>query len=305
MNTDNAKVVAVVLTYNRKKLVEECLRAILRQTHPVDKIFLVDNASTDGTQEMVKEKFSNNDIISFIRLEENEGPAGGYHEGVKRAYEYGTDWIWMMDDDVEPVENALEVKLAYGHISECIHAERIYSDGSVPALSGEGFFDCTTGVSFLYATNISFEHGKDFYFTNKGNFEGMLISSRVVGKIGYPDKRFFHSHVDLIYGFLANTWTNVICIKNIGFIRKIGSLSTPMPFSDSSLYYANRNRFLVAQYLREMKFLNEKRWRIITVGLTIKGIYQRIFIEKSFRRLVIFIKATNDGINSRWGKRTI
>ena len=264
----------------------------------------MDNASTDGTQEMIKEKFKT-DVISFIRLDENVGPAGGYHEGVKAAYEYGTDWLWLMDDDVEPVPNALETKLSYSHISECIHAERIYADGSTPILSGEGFFDCTTGVSFLYNRDISFENGKDFYFTNKGNFEGMLISSRVVGKIGYPDERFFHSHVDLIYGFLANMWTNVICIKEVGFIRKIGSRSKPATMSDSALYYTNRNRFLVAKYLRDISFLNEKRWRMITLGLTIKGIFTRIFVEKSFKRLVIFIKATNDGIHCRWGKRDI
>lgn len=45
------KIAAVVVTYNRKELIGECLDAILLQTYPVDSIILIDNASTDGTPE--------------------------------------------------------------------------------------------------------------------------------------------------------------------------------------------------------------------------------------------------------------
>jgi rhamnopyranosyl-N-acetylglucosaminyl-diphospho-decaprenol beta-1,3/1,4-galactofuranosyltransferase len=57
MNEENKKetVCAVVVTYNRKNLLLECLEAIRRQTRPVDGIYIIDNASDDGTPELLKE----------------------------------------------------------------------------------------------------------------------------------------------------------------------------------------------------------------------------------------------------------
>lgn len=49
------KVCAVIVTYNRKELLRECLKAVLGQTRPPDHILVVDNASTDGTLEMLRE----------------------------------------------------------------------------------------------------------------------------------------------------------------------------------------------------------------------------------------------------------
>ena len=53
------KIVAVVVTYNRKKLLLECLNALFGQTNPLDEIVVLDNASTDGTkQELQKARGS-------------------------------------------------------------------------------------------------------------------------------------------------------------------------------------------------------------------------------------------------------
>jgi len=55
--------------------------------------------------------------------------AGGFHEGVKRAYDEGYDWLWLMDDDVEPVPDALSTMLSYSSVSECIQGSKIFKDG--------------------------------------------------------------------------------------------------------------------------------------------------------------------------------
>ncbi|MEN3014688.1 MAG: glycosyltransferase, partial [bacterium] len=118
---------AVVVTYNRKHLLLECLEAIRKQTRPVQAIYIIDNHSIDGTPELLLEKGYINQLpppvltepweielsisnqtnsepieIHYIRMHENTGGAGGFHEGLKRAYEKGYDWFWLMDDDVEP-----------------------------------------------------------------------------------------------------------------------------------------------------------------------------------------------------------
>ena len=46
---------AVVVTYNRKDILTKCIDAILTQSHPVSKLVIIDNNSTDGTEEYLKE----------------------------------------------------------------------------------------------------------------------------------------------------------------------------------------------------------------------------------------------------------
>ena len=95
----------MVVTYNRCALLEACLEALFRQDRPLDEILVIDNASTDGTAEMMRKKYS--DKVTYVGLEQNVGGAGGFYEGIRLAYEKGHDWVWVMDDDVEPMTDAL------------------------------------------------------------------------------------------------------------------------------------------------------------------------------------------------------
>ena len=97
------KVAAVIVTYNNVGGLKELLYNILDQNTPVNQIVVVDNASKDGTEEMVKEKFPN---ITYVRFSENTGSAGGYHEGIRVASSHN-DFIWTLDDDVWVAKNTL------------------------------------------------------------------------------------------------------------------------------------------------------------------------------------------------------
>lgn len=99
------RVCAVVVTYNRVDLLRECLTALERQTRAVDLVLVIDNASSDGTPEIVEREHP---TAELVRLPDNRGGAGGFHEGSRRAYEARYDWLWLMDDDTIPTETALE-----------------------------------------------------------------------------------------------------------------------------------------------------------------------------------------------------
>ena len=103
-------VCAVVVTYNRRDLLEECLAALAAQTHPVDHLLVIDNASTDGTPELLRERYA--DQAELVALATNEGGAGGFHEGLRLGHAAGYDWIWLMDDDTIPSPTALQELLA-------------------------------------------------------------------------------------------------------------------------------------------------------------------------------------------------
>ncbi len=232
------KIAIVVVTYNRLALLKECIPALRIQTRKPDVIIVINNDSTDGTAQWLQEQPD----LQVIQ-QENIGGAGGFYRGVKEAYEQGFDWIWVMDDDVEPMPDCLENLLKYRNVSECIHPLRKYIDNEV--VSGELIWDLSRD-NIMFMENISYENGKDFWPTNNACFEGMLVSRRVVEKIGYPDKRFFFVYDDLIYGFYASLYTNVIFVRSALMIRK--KPSTSEKISPLYLYYAVRNKHLVMEY---------------------------------------------------------
>ena len=93
------KVIAVIVTYNRIKLLKECLNAVLSQTYKVHKIVLIDNASTDGTADLfIKGGEYDKDVIDYRRMETNLGGAGGFYEGIRFAEIWNviTSGLWMM-----------------------------------------------------------------------------------------------------------------------------------------------------------------------------------------------------------------
>lgn len=68
------KIDVVVVTYNRKKLLIECINSILNQSYEINKLFIIDNASTDGTYEELKNNgLLNKEIVCYKKLDKNIG----------------------------------------------------------------------------------------------------------------------------------------------------------------------------------------------------------------------------------------
>lgn len=106
------KIWAVVVTYNRKDLLAECLDALRAQTRACDRILVVDNASSDDTDAWLAERVDG--VVQAVRLSRNTGGAGGFNAGMRIAYQGGADLVWVMDDDVIPAPDALEKLLQAG-----------------------------------------------------------------------------------------------------------------------------------------------------------------------------------------------
>jgi len=102
---ESPSIYAVVITFNRRRLLQENLCALQNQTYPLTGIVVIDNGSTDGTPELFSPCPSN---IIYIRHQENDRPALCFCEGIRSAFSRGADWMWIMDDDVIPDRNSLK-----------------------------------------------------------------------------------------------------------------------------------------------------------------------------------------------------
>lgn len=180
----------MVVTYNRKELLTECIDAILAQTVPVEKLILIDNNSTDGTEDYLrKKKYLDNSVIKYIRLPENIGGAGGFHEGMKVAREDEPDWVWIMDDDVLPTETCLE---------ELLHAREVI-DGKVSFLASAVRGSNDEAMNVPKINRKQFMSYTDWYrYLNEGivqivkaTFVSLLINIEAIRQCGLPWSEFF------------------------------------------------------------------------------------------------------------------
>ncbi len=188
------QVCAVVVTYNRKALLLECLEALLAQTRPPDRVLLVDNASMDGTHELLREgKYLEHPSIEYARLPVNAGGAGGFHEGFRRAFERGYQWIWAMDDDALPEREALARLLAPRGVlfRGPLILARDEADGQSLAFQ---YWVRQGARSVALSTRREVEEAADgagLLWHHLSPFNGVLINREVIERIGLPHKDFF------------------------------------------------------------------------------------------------------------------
>jgi rhamnopyranosyl-N-acetylglucosaminyl-diphospho-decaprenol beta-1,3/1,4-galactofuranosyltransferase len=217
------RVAAVVVTFNRKELLCECLDALLAQTFPLSRIVLIDNASSDGTVDLLAERgYLDNKTLDYVRLPVNSGGAGGFHEGVKRGYDAGFEWLWLMDDDVEPMPDALDKMLSHADVSQCIQGCKVFRDGQSEDWERWANIDESGRRS---ASREPQDLG--YIRAETGCFEGMLINRQIISMIGFPDKRFFIGGDDVAYGYLASKHTQVIYLREACFLKKINKFGYP------------------------------------------------------------------------------
>lgn len=225
------KVCAVIVTFNRKILLMRTLTALYAQTRPIDTILIIDNASSDGTPELLVEQgFLVKDNLIYQRLDNNTGGAGGFYIGVKHAYEMGYDWLWLMDDDGYPTPTCLEKLLAYRTDFD-FYGPLVLSDDDKTTLS----FPIT-----LPASNKIIRTKQQIPTANSNAilsdvlipFNGVLLDSNLVKKIGFPESMFFIWGDDIEYTKRARqAGARIATLSDIEFYHPTApDLGTPMFF---------------------------------------------------------------------------
>jgi len=259
----NKTIAAVVVTFNRSRLLVECLRAILRQSIALSRIYVIDNASTDGTPEMLATSgLLELPTISYKRLDSNLGGAGGFSYGISLAHSEGWDWIWLMDDDAEPEPDCL-LTLVDG-------ISRLELSCDEPACI------CPRVVNYFSREFEWHQHKRltGYYFDKPvsleeirfqridGNaFVGPLFSRACVSLLGVPRAEFFLWTDDLDYTYRVSKAGAVWLDNSAIILHKDNTQGNPGPIK--SYYWIRNYLWFVANTIpanEKLSFVGRVRW---------------------------------------------
>lgn len=176
------KILTVVVTHDRKKQLRICLLKLLAQTEKPEEICIVDNASSDGTFDFIKDLTQSNPNITYLNTGCNQGGSGGFHIGFKKFLESDAEFIWGMDDDAFPEPDALEKLIDF----QILYGRPVCSVCS--AIPYENKKD-----EFSNACAPPAERIKELTFV------GFFMPRKLVETVGLPMKNLFIYYDDIDY----------------------------------------------------------------------------------------------------------
>lgn len=293
----DCSVCAVVVTYNRKDLLVECLTALERQSRKLDAVYIINNASTDGTESFLTQLgWLKKENIHLFSLPENLGGAGGFSFGVEQAFKDRFDYIWLMDDDGYPAENCLLELL--NAIDENSYLGPLVLDKENPDALCFPIRVPRSLTTISYLDDIKKLPQQDTIEGIVIPFNGILFSTKLVNKIGIPRKEYFIWGDDFEYTKRAEKYgARIATINNAKFYHpKDKLLGTPMFFgklkfndtpSKLKLYCMCRNS-VVNHSIYSDKFH--------VLAFIIKSVWFYLFTKPNFKKLLIAVTAIWHGL---------
>ncbi|WP_127472813.1 glycosyltransferase [Microbacterium sulfonylureivorans] len=295
---DPATATIAIVTYNRSGLLSRLLSSIVEMDPRPGHVVIVDNASTDDTTAVVdsfRDRLGTE--LVYRRMETNTGGSGGFSEGMRVAYELGSEWIWLMDDDVEVIPDGLAKMGAWAPRFKSIQGRRYDYDGS------EFYWQYRLSIPFgipIPFAPAGFD-ASGYREMNSGCFEGMFIHRDIVAQIGLPDPRFFIYWDDSVYGWLASRRTTAVIVDEFVLRRTREIRQWDMGIrhlnasSDAYRYYIMRNRGHMKHYFRANGAYRPVRFWLGS-GLTfVKELIRLVFVERKVRGTSNLFRGIRDG----------
>lgn len=184
------KTCAIVVTFNRKNLLKQQMDEIAKQKFRIDDYYIVDNNSGDGTDLMIQELKKNFPIrLHYLRLTNNVGGAGGFCEGLIKAYEDSYDWFILMDDDGRPFDEK-----CFSEVFDFVEQKKLSSSDLylLNSLVTHDNVGLSFGLGHIETIEDCEKHASDGLFIGTVNpFNGTVLSNGLVKKIGFPNGEFF------------------------------------------------------------------------------------------------------------------
>ena len=244
------KIVAVIVTFNRDLLLERAIKQVKRQTFSCSEILVIDNANLSSTKNLAIEN-----SCFYIPMTINLGAAAGYKVGIKKAIEFGAEFIWTLDDDGYPAEDCLKELINFtehkkytviGPLSIAVNDNR--KTANPFWINGRKVDDVR-----IIERSMSAKNKVQF-------FNGILFDSIVFSKIGYPMEELFIRGDEIEFYYrckkarlkmrLVPTAKYFHPSSSAEFVgSRLNILSANVPNDENKRFYQFRNRgYVIRKY---------------------------------------------------------
>ena len=232
------KISVIIPTFNRANLLERAIRSVLSQTYRHFEIIVVDDASTDNTQEMLKEKFApeiDAGVLRYIRNEKNIERSRSRNKGMEMAR---GEYIALLDDDDFWFPDHIAILLDY--------------------------LNRKPAVGIVYSNHISLyengfaEIGIKGIRSGEGDYYRNLCFRRVLAHNSihlFRKSAYYHLgglNTDITYGEDREFFSRIAMNYDVGYIASV-----------TGCIYAHSGTYSTKKTLEDHAYFKENVWKII------------------------------------------
>jgi GT2 family glycosyltransferase len=237
-DSENPTVSVIIVNFNGKKFLEECIPSLIIQTCKNLEIIVVDNASSDGSVEYLKSHFEG---LVIIENKSNLGFAEGANTGIRNSR---GPYILTLNNDTRVegrcIEGLLQVMNSDDVIGMCA-PKMLFPDGRI---NSTGICISRSGAAW---DRGMFEEDRGQYNSPEEIFGpcggAALFRRKMFDEIGLFDKDFFlyMEDVDIAFRGQLAGWKCMFVPEAVVYHHHCGTTGF---MSDLSIYYGNRNILL-------------------------------------------------------------
>ena len=309
------RVVVALVTYNRRECLEKTLIAIREQLYKVTAVIIVDNNSCDDTNAFIS-KYMNMDVSQYLksystesdeikyiyyRNNINAGGSGGFAIAIDKALQMDCTHIWIMDDDVLPESNCLQIMInkMNDEVKACI-PNRTDANFDDHACKRIDFRSITKFRMYKRKEFYDEPLDKEYYSVCDMAFEGPLIAKEVIEKVGLPNTCFFIEYDDTDYAQRILKYTRIIFVSRAILHRQLAirnNICSKKVYKYSwRNYYSIRNNIL-------FNHMYGQTWGVKHMGTPLLCGWHilRSIRHLQFCNFKIIFRATFDGIKNKTG----
>jgi len=237
----------IICNWNKRDDLLKCIDSVLQSDYQRFDLFVVDNASTDGSADAVITAYG--DRIAVIRNKINSGGSGGFNSGMRAVLNKGYSYICLLDNDVILEKNALNELYSLLESDENIAAvgAKILSmsdEGRLQEFGAKIAWD-QYNLSPFYKGHREQERLPDIIDSDYVPACAVLVRVEVIRKVGLMDESFFiyWDDVEWFYRMKRNGYRIVAC--NRAVVRhKMGAAAKTSTFA-TYYFWRNRIRFFL------------------------------------------------------------
>jgi len=267
------RMVFVIVTWNRKRMLNQCLHSLKKHVPRLHKIVVVDNASSDGTPGLVRREHPD---VMLIENEKNEGFGKANNRGldylVRRRITF--DYVVFLNDDVRLYDGSLQDLIHYmdehPEVKACLPC--VFVDHGKLQTGAAGYrFSLKSAFYYFSFLSILFPRFFKGFFIHQHYFRKrgivlevdwisgvcMILEGSVVRSLRFSEDFFMYAE-DLILCAEIKKFGKIVYFPRAGIVHlnKIHAPQTHTRWIESLFrYYKMTNGKRAAEKLRLMKVI--------------------------------------------------